>query len=248
MAKILGVRVDSGEKGYVLSAVQDYLRRTKTRLLFTPNPEMLVAASRDESFRDILNGGDLNVCDGFGVTLVTLGNLQRYPGVELMQDICKVAAETGGSVYLLGAGEGVAECAAEALRKNIAGLHVAGAESGPRFSDVPCSKETMRELTEDKNVVNTINAAAPSVLFVALGHGKQEQWIAAHKEAFPSVKIMMGVGGAFDMLAGAKPRAPKLFQLLGLEWLWRLIIEPKRFKRIITAVITFPTLVIKSKF
>ena len=92
-----------------------------------------------------------------------------------------------------------------------------------------------------------IREEAPDILLIALGHGKQEKWIAAHLPELPSVKVAMGVGGAFDFIAGRVLRAPRILRRLGLEWLWRLILQPSRLPRIWRAVIKFPILVLRAK-
>jgi N-acetylglucosaminyldiphosphoundecaprenol N-acetyl-beta-D-mannosaminyltransferase len=114
-------------------------------------------------------------------------------------------------------------------------LIVAGAESGGRLPEM------------DQSVMARIRESLPDILFVAFGHGKQEKWIAAALPSLPAVRVAMGVGGAFDFIAGRVKRAPKLMRLAGLEWLWRLIREPWRIRRIWTAVVVFPWLVLRSK-
>src|SRR3989338_5352072 len=95
---------------------------------------------------------------------------------------------------------------------------------------------------DNRVIIEHINAVKPEILFVALGHGRQEKWIYENFEKLPSVKLAMGVGGAFDFFAGRIRRAPKLLRSVGLEWLWRLILEPRRYGRILNAVLVFPYL------
>lgn len=170
---------------------------------------------------------------------------ERIAGSDFVWEIAALAAHEGYSMYLLGAGEGVAERAAEELRRfsrssdpATSELRIVGAEAGPSFSHSERSEES------HTNVCKKILEAKPDVLLVALGHGKQEKWIAAHLHELPSVKIAMGVGGAFDFIAGRVRRAPRLLRALGLEWLWRLILQPWRIVRIYRAVIVFPLLLL----
>ena len=126
--------------------------------------------------------------------------------------------------------------AAEALKKQFPSLRILGAEEGIRQGQGATNKEAL---------IERIKHAKPDVLFVAFGAPKQDLFIAQHKAAL-EVPVMMGVGGSFDFLAGIVPRAPRWLRTIGLEWLWRLLLEPWRFPRIITATIRFPWRVFKS--
>jgi len=132
-----------------------------------------------------------------------------------------------------GGGSGIAEQAAEALKKKISGLSVTAEQGGQvemNGQDDDVGEEARHRLT----------LFAPQILLVAFGHPKQERWIARHLVEFPSVKIVIGIGGAFDFWADTIKRAPFVIRRVGLEWLWRLILEPRRWKRIWNAVIVFP--------
>jgi N-acetylglucosaminyldiphosphoundecaprenol N-acetyl-beta-D-mannosaminyltransferase len=211
---ILGVRVDEYTKEEALLKVLAFLRDGKQHTIFTPNPEMLVDAQNDEQFRNILNSGSLNICDGVGIELVSGGKLKRISGVDFMQDICRLAAKEEKRVYVLGSlDDTVLQKTKTFLEKQFPGLQICGMDPGD-------------------GTVEHIRAAVPDILFVAFGHPKQEKWIHENLAKLPSVKISMGVGGACDMLAGKTPRAPRFLRAIGLEWLWRLLIEPRRIRRI----------------
>lgn len=202
----------------------------------TPNPEMLVAALRDPAFQALLNQTALNVPDGAGLLWAarrTGGLLPgRVTGIDLLSSLLLRADLP--SVFLLGAAPGVAEKAAQVLSTKNPALRIAGTFSGsPR-------------LEEEHGIVARINASGAGILFVAYGAPAQDFWIHRNLRNMPSVHVAMGIGGAFDFLAGTRKRAPAWFQSLGIEWLWRLIVEPRRIRRIITAVIVFPYLVIRS--
>jgi N-acetylglucosaminyldiphosphoundecaprenol N-acetyl-beta-D-mannosaminyltransferase len=137
-----------------------------------------------------------------------------------------------GIVFLLGACEGIAATAARALCDANPALHVCGTFAG--------SPATI----DEEHILEKIRAASPRMLFVAFGAPNQELWIARNLAKMPSVKVAMGVGGAFDFIAGKQKRAPQIFRSLGLEWLYRLMREPRRIVRIINAVVVFPFLVI----
>jgi len=118
-------------------------------------------------------------------------------------------------------------------------LKIVGAESGGEITN---PKDT------DIDLINRIKELKPKILFVAFGHVKQEKWIFYHLDQLPSVKLAIGVGGAFDYISGNVRRAPEFMRRIGLEWLFRLIQQPSRWKRILNAVIVFPFLIIKKRF
>ncbi len=118
------------------------------------------------------------------------------------------------------------------------GLKVVTAGAGATIGEDGLAHPADRE----DEIVEAIRSAAPTIVLVGLGAPKQERWIERHADAFPSVRIMIGVGGAFDMWGGSKRRAPRAFRTLGLEWLWRLALEPRRLPRILRATVVFPVL------
>ena len=241
MSSILGVRVDSVTRAEAIGRVGEMLRGGGQHIITTPNPEFIVAAQGDSEFRGVLNRASLALPDGVGLMLAArvLGMplKEHIAGSDFVFDIAKFAARNGYSIYLLGAGEGVAQVAAERLKIKDQRLKIVGAAEGP-INDLQLTTYNLQ----------LIRNAAPDFLLVALGHGKQEKWIAAHLHELPSVKIAMGVGGVFDFLAGRIRRAPRLMRALGLEWLWRLILEPRRLPRILRATIIFPLLAIREGF
>lgn len=232
---ILGVRIDNLSKQHALTKVADFLHDGKQHTIFTPNPEMLVDATHDPSFRDILNRGSLNICDGKGIQFVSTEKIERIPGSDFMLDICRLASEQGIGVYLLG-GKAINQTV-EQLKKQFPNLDIVGFHRGPHISYL------LSHITVDKNendrILADITTKAPAILFVGFGHPKQETWIHENLPRMPGVKIAMGVGGAFDFIAGIAKRAPRWMQTLGLEWLWRLIIEPRRIGRIWKATAQF---------
>ena len=229
---ILGVKIDEVDIKKALSTIAGYLNSSKQQRIFTPNPEMLVDAQKDIYFREVLNSGNLNICDGRGIELVSRGKLIRYPGVELMLDICKLAAKKSRSIYLLGSGsDKVIEDAANKLKNKYSNLKIVGLDKGPVIKKM--SNKINNELIEKIKETN------PDILFVAFGHGKQEKWIYENLYKLPSVKIAVGVGGAFDYVAGRVRRAPKWMRKIGLEWFYRLLRQPWRVKRIYKATIKF---------
>ncbi len=237
---ILGVRIDNITRNEALARCMAFLNDGEQHLFTTPNPEIIIDAQRDDAFRSILNSADLAIPDGFGLMLAgrILGQpiRERIAGSDFLMDICGLAERESASVYLFGASPGVAQRAGEALQKKYPKLVIAGTDNGPHLPASDCDIHT---------AISKIQNTNPHILFVAMGHGKQEKWIAAHLRDMSSVKIAMGVGGAFDFLAGTARRAPRFLRAMGLEWLWRLFCEPWRARRIFKAVIQFPLLTIR---
>ncbi len=235
--EILDIRIDNLIKQQTLQKVGEFLNSNKQHTIFTPNPEMLVDAQKDEYFKQVLNSGDLNVCDGFGLSFVS--GAKRYPGVDLMQDICALAEKEGKSVYLLGSGlnEVVEKTVAE-LKIKYPELKIVGFNKGSKIEKLKDCKIKYDEEQNDE-LIFQIMMCAPDILFVAFGHGKQEKWIYENLSHLTSVKIAMGVGGAFDYISGKTKRAPLFLRQIGLEWLYRLIKQPSRLSRIFKATVTF---------
>lgn len=253
---ILGVRIDSLSHTDTIKRLSDYLADSKSHMVFTPNPEIIVAAYWNVYYREVLNRSSLNVCDGVGVEKIyntwlrKLGMplLKRVPGIDLMYDICQMAAERKKSIYFVGGLDAnVLQKAAKALQQQLPTLKIVGVSPGPEIAlgDKNSKKIIHYSTTENEQLLDNIIMTAPDILFVGFGHIKQEQWIAENLSHLPSVKIAMGVGGAFDILGGTIRRAPSLMRQGGYEWLWRLIIQPWRWKRIWTAVVIFPWLVLR---
>lgn len=160
---------------------------------------------------------------------------ERISGTDLIFDIAKLCEQKNCSIFLLGGQENVAEACALKLKQKYNNLKISGIYSG------------MPEQKYDNNILEIINKAKPDVLLVAYGHPKQEKWISRNLNRLNSVKIAMGVGGAFDFISGKTKRAPKIFRKLGLEWFYRVIREPWRLNRIMTATWRFGREVIRYK-
>lgn len=195
----------------------------------TPNPEMIMLSRKDTAFREILNSANISLCDGVGVLLA--GRLMgvhlssRFTGIDAMKSICAESAKRAVTVAFLGGRNGVAEKTAECLRRENPNLRIIFA---------------IEEWSEKYNTIPV------DILFVAFGFPKQERWMAEHLGKI-RVKMMMGVGGSFDYLSGTVPRAPKLLRAFGLEWLFRLLRQPWRWRRQL-ALFGFIWLVLKEVF
>ena len=241
---IFGVRLDELETiDELRSVTTGFLDGDRTFRIFTPNPEILLGARSDASYADVLRSADLALPDGTGVTLVqTLRDgrsVRRWPGVEIAAFLVRLAAERGETAAFVGGAPDVAESAAARWR-SLPGLKIVVAGAGVEVDEDGSARPAERE----DEMIDAIRSAAPAIVLVGLGAPKQERWIARHGDAFPSVRVMIGVGGAFDMWAGSRRRAPRAFRRLGLEWLWRLTLEPRRLPRIIRSTVVFPVLAV----
>jgi N-acetylglucosaminyldiphosphoundecaprenol N-acetyl-beta-D-mannosaminyltransferase len=237
---ILNIPIDCLSFDDAIAHIGGFFRMDGQFHIATPNPEMLVEARSNAKFREVLQKTALNVPDGAGLTWAMRrvappqpAPPQRIPGADLLQTLCspKPRICPPERIFLLGAAPGIAERAAVELKERNHLLKEIGTFSGsPREED-------------EAETIERINAFQPTLLFVAFGAPKQELWIARNLPKLKTVKVAMGVGGAFDFLAGKRRRAPVFLRKVGLEWLWRLILEPRRIKRIWNAVVVFPWLV-----
>ena len=226
---LLGVGFTNATEQEVLEFIVTGLaKQTEKYYIVTPNPELLVIADTSQKYKDVLNGAELALPDGIGVVKAAqfMGRplKQRMHGVDLLENLCKEVSNRPITVGFLGAGPSVAEKTAECLIKKYLGLRVGMVAS--EWSSV----------LKDKKV---------DILFVAFGSPKQEIWIADNLRTLPA-KVVVGVGGAFDFLSGKVTRAPLILRGLGLEWLFRLVIQPWRIKRQLS-LIKFAFLILEEK-
>lgn len=238
---IVGVPVDPLTFKEAAERARSFLKDGRQHLIVTPNPEMAVLADRDPSFRRLLESADLAICDGYGLYLAGLSIPEVITGTDFALALSQIAEQENCSVYLLGGNDGIPELAADHLKGLYPNLKVAGAEWGGRIRFIAGGWE------EDPALIERIASTKPDLLFVALGHGKQERWIRDHLAKLPSVKIAIGIGGAFDYYAGNVPRAPKFLRKAGLEWMWRLVVQPWRASRVIDATFKFAWLALKKR-
>jgi N-acetylglucosaminyldiphosphoundecaprenol N-acetyl-beta-D-mannosaminyltransferase len=227
---ILGVAIDDLTEDDAIDRIAGFIAAGGPHQIATVNPEFVMEARRNPVFRAALAAADLATPDGFGLLLVARWRgvplRGRVTGVELAGRLAAESARRGWRLFLLGAAPGVAERAAAALQGHYAGLVIAGCYAGsPRVED-------------EAHIHALIAAARPEVLLVAYGHPVQELWIARNQPEL-RVPVAIGVGGVLDYLAGEVPRAPRWMRRLGLEWLYRLGRQPRRWRRILTAVPLF---------
>ncbi len=218
----IGVNVCDIDMKGVIDEIDRIIERREPSFVVAINPEKIMKAEKDEKLLKLLNKAAIQIPDGVGVVIASKlkgGNIRsRVTGIDLMYRICQNAAKKAYKVYLLGAQPGVAKQAGEILKKRYEGLNLVGIRDG-YFMD-------------ENEVTLEIKAKKPDILFVAMGSPKQEYWITEHMKDL-GVPLLMGVGGSFDVTCGNIKRAPVWMCRLGLEWLFRLIKEPWRYKRMI---------------
>ena len=220
--KILGCRLDPIDRSEATRRILDFARNGTAAQIVTLGTEMVVYAQRDAAYRELIDRAALCLCDTIGLLKAAQAQgaplRERVPGADLIHDLCEGAARDGLSVYLLGAAPGIAQRAAAELQRLHPGLRVAGVRDG-YFAP-----------GENAAVAAAIRESGARLLFAALGFPKQEFWIAQYLPQ-TGCGAAIGVGGTFDVLAGAVERAPERWRALGLEWLYRLIKEPRRWRR-----------------
>ncbi len=222
--KLLGAFVDRLDMQGTLARTATLIELGEPFQIVTLNPEYLYRAQYMPALFEPVREAGLVTADGEGIVWACkmAGHPvpERVTGIDLMLELCKVAADKGWSIFLLGAEPGVARGAAEGLKRRLPNLEIAGTRHGYFAAD------------EEIGVVNSIRQAHADILFVALGAPRQELWIHKHLAEL-GVKAAVGVGGSFDVIAGKVRRAPGWSQKLKLEWLARLFMDPKRWRRML---------------
>jgi len=221
-AFILGCRVDAVDAAEAVARIRELLRAQSPALVVTLGTEMIVRAQHDERFRAVVNASALSLSDTVGVMFAArfrgVRIRERVAGIDLLEPLCRAFARDGTPVFFLGSKDNTAARAADALRARHPGLIIAGVRDG-YFAP-----------SEDAAVAAAIARSGARVLFAGLGSPRQELWLAEHlKETGCAVGI--GIGGSLDVLAGNVQRAPALWQRANAEWLYRLVREPRRWRR-----------------
>lgn len=224
--RILGIDIDNiniDEAGNLTKELIEKSNKT-CKVVVAPNTEFIMMAQKDEEFYRILQNADLATPDSVGVMIG--GKLQkkpfkqRIPGQSYFRKILEIGEKEGWSFYMLGGKDEVPRLATENIKKIYPNLNVIGYHEG------------FFEKDSEEKVIEEINNLQPNVLFVAMGAPLQEKWINKNKDKL-KVDIAAGQGGTFDYEAGKIKRAPQIVQKLCIEWLWRLILQPSRIKRMI---------------
>ncbi|WP_229752732.1 WecB/TagA/CpsF family glycosyltransferase [Paenibacillus physcomitrellae] len=234
---LFGIRVSKWGMDDTVRYLAQAIESGTPHQVITANPIMVMAALEDPSYMEIMKKAELIVPDGTGVVWAAgkAGNpvKERVAGFDLLHELMKLGEQRAWKFYLLGSSPEVIQAAKDRLQMLYPGVKIVGWRDGYFKSE------------QDQEVVEAIQAAAPDVLFVARGADTQEPWIAKYKQQL-AVPVMMGVGGSFDVISGRSKRAPKWMQKLRAEWLYRLIKEPTRYRRML-ALPKFAVKVLREK-
>jgi N-acetylglucosaminyldiphosphoundecaprenol N-acetyl-beta-D-mannosaminyltransferase len=221
---LLGVRIDPLTLSGALAVLEERIAKRRQTFVITVNPELIMLCRRDEQVRRAAAAADFVFPDGIGVVWAGryLGYKvpERVTGLDLTEKLLARAGACGYKIFLLGGAPGVAQ---QTIANSLFRY--------PSLSFVGCQHGFFTE-EEMPTIIANINKAAPDILLVALGMPKQENWIFTYRRILKSC-VIMGVGGAFDVIAGKARRAPPFMQKAGLEWLYRLLKEPARFSRML---------------
>lgn len=222
--KILDVWVDQVDMQKALNQVDTFIQK-KDGLngIFAVNPEKNFSIPKDTSLHEIFRDADMIIPDGIGIVMAAWYlygvKMTRVPGVELMENICRLASEKKYRIFIYGAKEEINQKAVKILEKKYPGLNIVGRSNG-----------YVKEKEMD-SLINQINRSKADILFLALGSPRQEKWYAKYKDRLETVSVCQGIGGTLDAITGAVKRAPDLWIHYNLEWLYRLLKEPERVKR-----------------
>jgi N-acetylglucosaminyldiphosphoundecaprenol N-acetyl-beta-D-mannosaminyltransferase len=221
--RVLGVPVDRVDMAGATAFVEERIASGgPPATVLAVNPEKVYAIQRDPFLQGFFEGGGLLLPDGVGVVMATNvlhgRGATRVPGADLMEELCRRAATSGWRIFLYGAQDEVNRRAVDVLRERYPGIAIVGRSHGY----VP--DDGMDAL------VRAINDSSAELLFVALGSPRQEHWMSRHLPAL-EVRVCQGIGGTLDTITGDVKRAPSVLRRLGLEWLYRLVRQPSRWRR-----------------
>ncbi len=227
---IMGIRIDNKSMKESMELIKQKIENDEQFIIYTPNTEIIMMCHKDEEFMDLINKSHINIPDGIG--LIYASKIRNHPlkekvaGYDLSVNMLKLADENNLKLFVVGGKPGIAEEAMLNVHKKYPNINIVGTQHG-YFKGTHLGKNGD---DEELIVLDKINKAEPDILFVGFGAKKQEQWIEYNRDKI-NAKIIIGNGGTLDGLAGKVKRAPDIFIKLGLEWLYRLINEPKRIKR-----------------
>lgn len=233
---VFGVPIHSIPFTDAVQHLRLFLKGDAARLIFTPNPEILLCARKNSAYRRVLQSADLSLPDGFGIRLVSLVR-HTVTGVDVAAELLKIADATQLHIACIIPPDGHSTHAQ--VEESVRAL-------APRATvEVREVQRTeWREWTLRSGLIQQLAEFEPQIVLVGLGFPEQELWLEHFLKQIPTARIGMGIGGAFDFWTGVAKRAPGWMRLCGFEWLWRLVHEPRRLKRIIRAVFVFPVLVL----
>lgn len=217
----LGINVSPLTYKGIIDDLRTRMAQGEQSTIIAVNPEKVMTAQRDPQVKELINGSTYQIADGVGILLAAKlkgGNItSRVTGVDMMASLLEFAAQEGHPVYFYGAKEPVVTKAISNIQNSYPDIQVAGYTNGYE--------------KDEQALVDKIHQSGAKIIFVALGSPKQELWIRRNMSKLPNIQVFQGVGGSFDVFSGTVKRAPAGFRKLGLEWLYRLLSSPSRFKR-----------------
>jgi len=218
--KILGINVSITDYQKIIDDIKKSIDKKEKKTIIAINPEKILKAKENDEIKKILNKADYQIPDGIGVIYASKlkkGKIKsRITGIDLMDKICLLANNEKYKIFLYGAEEEVVKKAKKCLEQKYSNIKIVGYLNG--------------YVNDLDKIIKTINKSKADILFVALGSPKQERWIIQNKEKIDAY-VLQGVGGSFDVISGNIKRAPIWMQKYGLEWLYRILKEPKRILR-----------------
>lgn len=212
---VLGVPLSMVKRESFPEMIADAIRGRRRLAIVAINARKIVRAVREPEMRRLLMGFDVFLADGSSVVRAADYEVERIAGIDLMEDICRCSGRIGAKIFFYGASEESNEGARRELKKRYPDMLIAGYCNG----------------YEDADVLEKINKSGADIVFIAKGTPLQERWIISNGGK-TGASVLMGVGGSFDVFSGKVRRAPDFIQRAGLEWLYRMILEPKRFRQI----------------
>jgi N-acetylglucosaminyldiphosphoundecaprenol N-acetyl-beta-D-mannosaminyltransferase len=202
--------------------IKQKLKETNNIKIFTPNPSIVLKTRKSKKNQNIINSADILIADGIG--LVHASKIlkdpipQRVAGIDIGERILEIANEDRLSLFLLGGTKDTIRIAARKISEKYKNINIAGIHHG-YFNE---------NSDYNEKLVNHIKTLNPDIIFVCMGFPKQELWISKNSNKIPSLKLSIGLGGSLDVWSEKVKRAPKIFQKLNSEWLWRMMIQPQR--------------------
>jgi N-acetylglucosaminyldiphosphoundecaprenol N-acetyl-beta-D-mannosaminyltransferase len=241
--KILNIVIDNLNSGAVLEIIDNLIKRRRNGFLVTANTDHMMKLQKDADFKDAYNNASLVLADGMPLIWASkfLGTplKEKISGSDLFPLLCETASRKGYSLFFLGGREGAAEKTADVFRNKFPNIRIVGVYSPPFGFE--------NNLNENYKITQMIKVAKPDILFVGLGAPKQEKWIFKHKNLY-EVPVSIGIGASFEFVSGFVRRAPVWMQKCGLEWSWRILMEPKRlWRRYLIDDMQFFWLILKQK-
>lgn len=238
--EILGVNFDCVDLSGAISIIEKYMKSGEPHYIVTPNLHFIALAERDDEFRAAIKGAHLSLADGVPLIwlsrIAKLGLKNKVSGSDLTPALCKHLSKTPWSIFFLGTSDMICHKTSAKLKSMYPGLKIAGHYSPP-YGDI--------DEEEQKRIREQINKVHPEVVLVALGNPKQELWMAKNYRLL-NVPVLIGIGCSLDFIAGTVKRAPVFMQKCGLEWLFRILMEPRRLApRYFSDVLTLVKITLK---